>query len=85
MKKDLLIVGLILCLIVSIGTHIQSYNELKKEVGFKLEAMQFAIDLNKMNDEYIIMIDSLNEELDAYMFLDRLKDQLGKYQEGLKN
>ena len=35
MKKDLLIVGLILCLIVSIGTHIQSYNELKKEVGFK--------------------------------------------------
>ena len=47
--------------------------------------MQFAIDLNKMNDEYIIMIDSLNEELDAYMFLDRLKDQLEKYQEGLKN
>lgn len=80
--KALLAICTILILVI---WNISLNYEVKKEFNEKIEAMSFAIDLNKMNDEYIIMIDSLNEELDTYMFLDKLKDQLGKYQEGLKN
>ena len=50
---------LILC-----GWNIALNYEIKKEFNEKIEAMRFAIELNKMNDEYIIMLDSVNSYAD---------------------
>ena len=67
---------------ISILLNVKSYFLLKEETKSKIEAMELALELNKMNDEYIVMVDSLNTELDDYMYLQQLKKDLDRSWEG---
>lgn len=59
--KALLAIYTILILVI---WNISLNYEIKKEFNEKIEAMSFAIELNKMNDEYIGMVQSMNEYAD---------------------
>ena len=64
MIKDIKALIAIYTILILVGWNISLNYEIKKEFNEKIEAMQFAIELNKMNDEYIIMLDSMNEYAD---------------------
>ena len=64
MIKDIKALIAIYTILILSGWNIFLNYEIKKEFNEKLEAMQFAIELNKMNDEYIEMLDSVNSYAD---------------------
>ena len=64
MIKDIKALIAIYTILILSGWNVALNYEIKKEFNEKIEAMQFAIELNKMNDEYIIMLDSMNEYAD---------------------
>ena len=64
MIKDIKALIAIYTILILVGWNIALNYEIKKEFNEKIEAMQFAIELNKMNDEYIVMLDSMNEYAD---------------------
>ena len=64
MTKDIKALIAIYTILILSGWNIALNYEIKKEFNEKIEAMQFAIELNKMNDEYIVMLDSMNEYAD---------------------
>ena len=64
MTKDIKALIAIYTILILSGWNIALNYEIKKEFNEKIEAMQFAIELNKMNDEYIVMLDSVNSYAD---------------------
>ena len=64
MTKDIKALIAIYTILILVGWNIALNYEIKKEFNEKIEAMTYAIELNKMNDEYIIMLDSMNEYAD---------------------
>lgn len=64
MTKDIKALIAIYTILILVGWNIALNYEIKKEFNEKIEAMQFAIELNKMNDEYIEMLDSVNSYAD---------------------
>ena len=64
MIKDIKALIAIYTILILSGWNIALNYEIKKEFNEKIEAMTYAIELNKMNDEYIVMLDSVNEYAD---------------------
>ena len=64
MIKDIKALIAIYTILILSGWNIALNYEIKKEFNEKIEAMQFAIELNKMNDDYIVMLDSVNSYAD---------------------
>ena len=64
MIKDIKALIAIYTILILSGWNIFLSYEVKKEFNEKIEAMQFAIELNKTNDEYIIMLESMNSYAD---------------------
>lgn len=64
MIKDIKALIAIYTILILCGWNIALNYEIKKEFNEKIEAMTYAIELNKMNDEYIIMLDSVKEYAD---------------------
>ena len=64
MNKDIKALIAIYTILILSGWNIALNYEIKKEFNEKIEAMQFAIELNKMNDEYIVMLESMNSYAD---------------------
>ena len=64
MTKDIKALIAIYTILILVGWNIALNYEIKKEFNEKIEAMQFAIELNKMNDEYIDILDSVNSYAD---------------------
>lgn len=64
MTKDIKALIAIYTILILVGWNIALNYEIKKEFNEKIEAMQFAIELNKTNDEYILMLDSMNSYAD---------------------
>ena len=64
MIKDIKALIAIYTILILSGWNIALNYEIKKEFNEKIEAMTYAIELNKMNDEYIIMLDSVNSYAD---------------------
>ena len=64
MTKDIKALIAIYTILILSGWNVALNYEIKKEFNEKIEAMTYAIELNKMNDEYIVMLDSMNEYAD---------------------
>ena len=64
MIKDIKALIAIYTILILVGWNIALNYEIKKEFNEKIEAMQFAIELNKMNDEYIEMLEGVNNYAD---------------------
>ena len=64
MIKDIKALIAIYTILILVGWNIALNYEIKKEFNEKIEAMQFAIELNKMNDGYIVMLDRVNSYAD---------------------
>ena len=64
MIKDIKALIAIYTILILSGWNIALNYEIKKEFNEKIEAMTYAIELNKMNDEYIVMLDSMNSYAD---------------------
>ena len=64
MIKDIKALIAIYTILILCSWNIALNYEIKKEFNEKIEAMQFAIELNKTNDEYIVMLDSVNSYAD---------------------
>lgn len=64
MIKDIKALIAIYTILILSGWNIALNYEIKKEFNEKIEAMTYAIELNKMNDEYIVMLDSVNSYAD---------------------
>lgn len=64
MINDIKALIAIYTILILVGWNIALNYEIKKEFNEKIEAMQFAIELNKMNDEYIEMLEGVNNYAD---------------------
>ena len=64
MTKDIKALIAIYTILILVGWNIALNYEIKKEFNEKNEAMTYAIELNKMNDEYIVVLDSVNSYAD---------------------
>ena len=64
MIKDIKALIAIYTILILSGWNVALNYEIKKEFNEKIEAMQFAIELNKTNDEYIVMLDRVNSYAD---------------------
>ena len=64
MIKDIKALIAIYTILILSGWNIALNYEIKKEFNEKIEAMTYAIELNKMNDEYIVMLNSVNSYAD---------------------
>ena len=64
MIKDIKALIAIYTILILSGWNVALNYEIKKEFNEKIEAMTYAIELNKMNDEYIVMLDSMNSYAD---------------------
>ena len=64
MIKDIKALIAIYTILILSGWNVALNYEIKKEFNEKIEAMQFAIELNKMNDEYIEMLEGVNNYAD---------------------
>ena len=64
MIKDIKALIAIYTILILSGWNVALNYEIKKEFNEKIEAMTYAIELNKMNDEYIVMLDSVNSYAD---------------------
>ena len=64
MIKDIKALIAIYTILILSGWNIALNYEIKKEFNEKIEDVQFAMKYNKMNDEYIVMLDSVNSYAD---------------------
>ena len=64
MSKDIKALLSIYTILILVGWNIGLKYEVKKEKIKKLEAMQVAINLNKANNDYIEMLESMNRYAD---------------------
>ena len=78
MTKDIKALIAIYTILILVGWNIALSYEIKKEFNEKIEAMQFAIELNKMNDEYIVMLDSLNSYADELVLENKAIEDANK-------
>ena len=78
MTKDIKALIAIYTILILSGWNIALNYEIKKEFNEKIEAMQFAIELNKMNDEYIIMLDSVNSYADELVLENKAIEDANK-------
>lgn len=60
MTKDIKALIAIYTILILVGWNIALNYEIKKEFNEKIEAMTYAIELNKMNNAYTVMLDSVN-------------------------
>ena len=78
MIKDIKALIAIYTILILVGWNIALNYEIKKEFNEKIEAMQFAIELNKMNDEYIVMLDSMNSYADELVLENKAIEDVNK-------
>ena len=78
MTKDIKALIAIYTILILVGWNIALNYEIKKEFNEKIEAMQFAIELNKRNDEYIVMLDSVNEYADELVLENKAIEDVNK-------
>ena len=78
MIKDIKALIAIYTILILSGWNIALNYEIKKEFNEKIEAMQFAIELNKMNDEYIVMLDSMNSYADELILENKAIEDANK-------
>ena len=78
MIKDIKALIAIYTILILSGWNIALNYEIKKEFNEKIEAMQFAIELNKMNDEYIDMLDSVNSYADELVLENKAIEDVNK-------
>ena len=78
MIKDIKALIAIYTILILSGWNITLNYEIKKEFNEKIEAMTYAIELNKMNDEYIIMLDSMNEYADELVLENKAIEDANK-------
>ena len=78
MIKDIKALIAIYTILILSGWNIALNYEIKKEFNEKIEAMQFAIELNKMNDEYIVMLDSVNSYADELILENKAIEDANK-------
>ena len=78
MIKDIKALIAIYTILILSGWNVALNYEIKKEFNEKIEAMQFAIELNKMNDEYIVMLDSVNSYADELVLENKAIEDVNK-------
>ena len=78
MTKDIKALIAIYTILILVGWNITLNYEIKKEFNEKIEAMTYAIELNKMNDEYIIMLDSVKEYADELVIENKAIEDANK-------
>ena len=78
MTKDIKALIAIYTILILSGWNIALNYEIKKEFNEKIEAMQFAIELNKMNDDYIVMLDSVNSYADELVLENKALEDASK-------
>ena len=78
MIKDIKALIAIYTILILCGWNIALNYKIKKEFNEKIEAMQFAIELNKMNDEYIVMLDSVNSYADELVIENKAIEDVNK-------
>ena len=78
MTKDIKALIAIYTILILSGWNIALNYEIKKEFNEKIEAMTYAIELNKMNDEYIVMLDSLNSYADELIVENKAIEDVNK-------
>lgn len=78
MIKDIKALIAIYTILILVGWNIALNYEIKKEFNEKIEAMQFAIELNKMNDEYIDMLESMNSYADELVLENKAIEDVNK-------
>lgn len=74
MNKDIKALMAIYTILILTGWLIGLNYQLNKEINSKIEAMSIALELNKNNDEYIEMLNSMNR------YTDKLETELHEYQ-----
>lgn len=65
MNRDIKALMAIYTILILVGWNIGLKYEVEKEKVKKLEAMQVAINLNEINDSYIVMLESTNRYADS--------------------
>lgn len=65
MNRDIKALMAIYTILILVGWNIGLKYEVEKEKVKKLEAMQVAINLNEINDSYIVMLESMNRYADS--------------------
>ena len=78
MIKDIKALIAIYTILILSGWNIFLSYEVKKEFNEKIEAMTYAIELNKMNDEYIVMLDSMNSYVDELVLENKAIEDANK-------
>ena len=78
MIKDIKALIAIYTILILGGWNIALNYEIKKEFNEKIEAMTYAIELNKMNDEYIVMLDSVNSYADELILENKAIEDANK-------
>lgn len=78
MIKDIKALIAIYTILILVGWNITLNYEIKKEFNEKIEAMTYAIELNKMNDEYIVMLDSVNSYADELVLENKAIEDANK-------
>jgi len=76
--KDIKALIAIYTILILSGWNIALNYEIKKEFNEKIEAMTYAIELNKMNDEYIVMLDSVKEYADELILENKAIEDVNK-------
>ena len=78
MTKDIKALIAIYTILILCGWNIALNYEIKKEFNEKIEAMTYAIELNKMNDEYIEMLESMNSYADELVLENKAIEDANK-------
>lgn len=78
MTKDIKALIAIYTILILSGWNIALNYEIKKEFNEKIEAMTYAIELNKMNDEYIDMLESMNGYADELVLENKAIEDANK-------
>jgi hypothetical protein len=65
MSRDIKALMAIYTILILVGWNIGLKYDVEKEKVKKLEAMQVAINLNEVNDDYIVMLESMNRYADS--------------------
>ena len=78
MINDIKALIAIYTILILVGWNIALNYEIKKEFNEKIEAMQFAIELNKMNDEYIEMLEGVNNYADELVIENKAIEDVNK-------
>ena len=78
MIKDIKALIAIYTILILSGWNVALNYEIKKEFNEKIEAMTYAIELNKMNDEYIDMLESMNSYADELVLENKAIEDANK-------